>query len=69
MPEMNALGITIKYLASPLASLHPTAQGKMEKIWCAKDKVKAMNDYKNKDSFKNTGMDCHIRMQYLISTE
>jgi thiol:disulfide interchange protein DsbC len=30
---MNELGITVKYLASPLASLHPAAQGKMEKIW------------------------------------
>jgi thiol:disulfide interchange protein DsbC len=35
-------------LASPIASLHPKAQGKMEKIWCAKDKVKAMGDFVNK---------------------
>ncbi|KAA0452050.1 MAG: DsbC family protein [Candidatus Thioglobus sp.] len=44
--KMNELGITIKYLASPLESLHPNAQNVMEKIWCAKDKVKAMDDYK-----------------------
>ncbi len=49
MSKMNALGITIKYLAMPLKSLHPTAQGKMEKIWCADDRVKAMNDYKTKN--------------------
>lgn len=46
MDDMNDSGITIKYLASPLASLHPTAQGKMQKIWCAEDKVKAMDEYK-----------------------
>ncbi|SMM99801.1 Thiol:disulfide interchange protein DsbC [uncultured Candidatus Thioglobus sp.] len=46
MPKMNQLGITVKYLASPLASLHPTAQGKMEKIWCAEDPVAAMDNYK-----------------------
>jgi thiol:disulfide interchange protein DsbC len=46
VPKMNALGITVKYLASPLAQLHPTAQGKMEKIWCAADREKAMDDYK-----------------------
>lgn len=46
MNEMNALGITIKYLAAPLASIHPEARVKMEKIWCAKDKIKAMNEYK-----------------------
>ena len=45
MAQMNALGITVKYLASPLASLHPKAQGKMQKIWCAEDKNQAMNDY------------------------
>lgn len=46
MQKMNKLGITVKYLASPLVSLHPSAQGKMEKIWCAKDRVKAMDAYK-----------------------
>jgi thiol:disulfide interchange protein DsbC len=46
MPTMNELGISVKYLASPLASLHPTAQGKMEKIWCAEDPMVAMDTYK-----------------------
>ena len=46
MDKMNDLGITINYLASPLAQLHPTAQSKMEKIWCAKDKTQAMDNYK-----------------------
>ena len=44
--QMNALGITVKYLASPIASLHPVAQSTMEKIWCADDRVKAMDEYK-----------------------
>jgi thiol:disulfide interchange protein DsbC len=42
---MNDLGISVKYLASPLASLHPKAQGKMQKIWCADDRNQAMDDY------------------------
>ena len=46
MPKMNELGITVKYLASPLAGLHPQAQAQMEKIWCADDRVKAMDEYK-----------------------
>lgn len=54
MPQMNALGITVKYLASPLASLHPTAQGKMENIWCAKDRVKAIDDYKTNGTIPNS---------------
>jgi thiol:disulfide interchange protein DsbC len=44
--KLNELGITVKYLASPLASLHPRAQSQMEKIWCATDKVAAMDNYK-----------------------
>lgn len=43
--EMNSLGITVRYLAAPLASLHPAAQGKMEKIWCANDRKSALDDY------------------------
>lgn len=48
MSEMNDLGITVKYLASPLEQLHPTAQRSMEKIWCAEDKAVAMHNYKTK---------------------
>ncbi|MBW5289401.1 DsbC family protein [Abyssogena phaseoliformis symbiont] len=52
--QMNDLGITVKYLASPLTSLHPTAQGKMEKIWCADDPAKAMDDYKKNNIMPNS---------------
>lgn len=48
VPKMNKLGISIKYLASPLAGLHPEAQGRMEKIWCATNKAKAMDAYKKR---------------------
>jgi thiol:disulfide interchange protein DsbC len=45
MDKMNDLGITVKYLAAPLASLHPTAQNKMQKIWCADDRNLALDNY------------------------
>lgn len=57
MDEMNKLGITVKYLASPLASLHPRAQSQMEKIWCAEDRVKAMDEYKKHKTIPNS-KDC-----------
>ena len=38
MDQMNNLGITVKYLASPLEQLHPNAQSAMEKIWCAENR-------------------------------
>ena len=48
MRQMNDLGITVKYLASPLEQLHPNAQSAMEKIWCAEDRELAMHNYKSK---------------------
>ena len=46
MAEMNFLGITVKYLASPLEQLHPQAQSAMEKIWCAENRNLALHNYK-----------------------
>ena len=54
MNEMNALGITVKYLASPLEQLHPNAQSAMEKIWCAEDKAIAIHNYKTKRFLPNS---------------
>ena len=54
MEQMNELGITVKYLASPLASLHPKAHGKMQKIWCAKDRKQAMDDYNDQGIVANS---------------
>jgi thiol:disulfide interchange protein DsbC len=54
MDKLNDLGITVKYLASPLESLHPQAHTQMEKIWCAKDKVVAMDNYKKKRIVPNS---------------
>ncbi|SMN14232.1 Thiol:disulfide interchange protein DsbC [uncultured Candidatus Thioglobus sp.] len=70
MPKINEFGITVKYLATPLASLHPEAQGKMEKIWCAKDRKKAMHDYKTKSIVPNSD-DCKnpVAQQLLLSQQ
>jgi thiol:disulfide interchange protein DsbC len=52
--QMNDLGISVKYLASPLASLHPKAQAKMQKIWCADDRNQAMDDYNDSGTIVDT---------------
>ena len=54
MQAMNALGITVKYLAAPIAQLHPNAQSAMEKIWCAEDKAIAMHNYKTNRYLPNS---------------
>ena len=57
MQAMNALGITVKYLAAPIAQLHPNAQSAMEKIWCAEDTAIAMHNYKTNRYLPNS-RDC-----------
>ena len=47
--RMNELGITVKYLASPLVSLHPRSQGTMQKIWCSPNRNQAMDNYNDSD--------------------
>ena len=54
MKGMNALGITVKYLAAPIEQLHPNAQSAMEKIWCAEDKAIAMHNYKTNRYLPNS---------------
>jgi len=57
MKGMNALGITVKYLAAPIEQLHPNAQSAMEKIWCAEDTAIAMHNYKTNRYLPNS-RDC-----------
>ncbi len=70
VPKMNKLGITIKYLASPLAQLHPAAQGIMEKIWCADDRVKAIDEYKKNNIVPNSkACDNPVAKQLAIASQ
>ena len=70
MAEMNSLGITIKYLASPLEQLHPNAQNAMEKIWCAENRSLAIHNYKTKRILPVT-KDCEnpVAQQLAISKQ
>jgi len=70
MQAMNALGITVKYLAAPIAQLHPNAQSVMEKIWCAEDKAIAMHNYKT-NRYLPSSPDCinPVEAQLAISKQ
>ena len=70
MDEMNSLGITVKYLASPIEQLHPNAQSAMEKIWCAEDKAIAMHNYKT-NRYLPSSPDCinPVEAQLAISKQ
>lgn len=63
VPELNRLGVSVKYLASPLAQLHPKALKIMQSIWCAKDRKSAMDRYKktNKYAKKSCNSDAVLK--------
>lgn len=44
IPELNAKGIAVQYLAFPRTGPNTPTFEKMVKIWCAKDKTKAIAD-------------------------
>lgn len=52
IPEINAKGIAVRYLAFPRTGPNTPTFNKMVKIWCAKDKTKAIADpNQNLDKF------------------
>ena len=48
VPDLNALGITVKYVAWPRGGLQSKAGQEMELVWCAKDRLDALTKSKTK---------------------
>lgn len=46
MPDLNARGIEVRYLAFPRGGPSSPVAGKLAGVWCAKDRQRAMNDAK-----------------------
>ncbi|MGB3622652.1 MAG: DsbC family protein [Ketobacter sp.] len=59
IPQLNQLGVTVKYLAWPRAGLQSPAGQTMVNIWCSKDRPHAMTDAKsNKEVPAPAGVMC-----------
>ncbi|GLS26736.1 DsbC family protein [Marinibactrum halimedae] len=48
VPELNELGISVRYLAYPRAGLKSNSYTKIASAWCASDKQEAMTKLKNR---------------------
>jgi len=46
VPELNKKGIEVRYLAFPRTGPKSVAAGKMDKVWCAQDRLAALTDAK-----------------------
>ena len=47
IPQLNAMGIEVRYLAYPRAGVGSDTYQKMVTVWCSKDRQAAMTKYKN----------------------
>jgi len=67
VPELNKRGITVRYLAFPRAGVGSSAYDKLVSIWCADDRLTAMDNAKLKRQFSAKSCDNPIASQYQLT--
>lgn len=63
IPELNSLGVEVRYLAWPRAGLKSPTADKMRSVWCAKDRKKAMTKAKRRLTLDVASEDCKTPIQ------
>lgn len=69
VPELNKNGVTVRYLAFPRAGIGSSAHKKLVSIWCAEDRMAAMDDAKLRRKFGSNTCDNPIEDQYRLTRE
>ena len=65
VPQLNDMGIEVRYLAWPRAGIGSESYQKMVTVWCAKDRQKTMTSLKNGDNVPiSTCKDNPVAAQY-----
>lgn len=64
IPGLNALGITVRYMAYPRAGIGSDAYRKLVSVWCADNKLAAMDDAKLKRQFSDKSCKSPVAAQY-----
>ncbi len=66
VPELNARGISVRYLAYPRAGVESAAGKEMSQVWCAEDRQHALTAAKNRESFEGKTCDDPVAEQYVL---
>ena len=66
VPELNSLGVSVRYLAYPRAGVDSAAGHEMSNVWCAKDRQKALTAAKNRESVEAKPCDDPVAEQYAL---
>lgn len=67
VPQLNKLGITVRYLAFPRAGLGSSAHKKLESVWCSENKQQAMNNAKLERKFSDSTCESPIPSQFQLT--
>ncbi len=67
VPQLNAMGIEVRYLAYPRAGIGSESYQKMVTTWCAKDRQGTLTRYKNGEAVPlNTCADNPVAAEYQL---
>ena len=66
MPEMNALGIEVRYMAFPRAGVGSASYKRIASAWCAKDPQETMTRLKSKQQVDLIECDNPVEKQYKL---
>ena len=64
VPELNARGVSVRYLAFPRAGIHSATAREMGYVWCAKDRQSALTAAKNNEAIEPKECNAPIAEQY-----
>ncbi len=67
VPQLNAAGITVRYLAFPRAGVGSSAYDKLVSVWCSDDRTLAMNNAKLKRQFSPKTCTNPVASQYQLT--
>ncbi|NOT65249.1 MAG: DsbC family protein [Methylotenera sp.] len=59
----NITDVTVYTFLYPIAQLHPDSANKSKSIWCAKDRVKAWEDWIMRDQLPKTTSNCEVPIE------
>jgi len=66
VPELNARGISVRYLAYPRAGVESAAGQEMSSVWCSDDRQKALTAAKNRERVEAKSCDDPVAEQYAL---
>ncbi|VXC76597.1 protein disulfide isomerase II [Pseudomonas sp. 8Z] len=64
VPELNRLGVEVRYVAFPRQGLNSPAAKELASVWCAKDRQAAMNLAKTRQDVPEADCDNPVAKQY-----